>query len=160
MPGPSQQNATCLERHNPNHENLFFRDPEIIDFVSLGGPGDPRNHSKRRGANSLRLLEIFLRPPGPSRPPPTMMRGPRPGPSSQGDASARGCPLRALAVCSRMPGPSQKNAICLERHNPNHENLFFRDPEIIDFGSLGGPGGPRNHSKRRGAKRPAFWRYF
>ncbi len=42
----------------------------------------------------------------------------------------------------------------------NHENLFFRDPEIIDFGGLDGPGGPRKHSKRRGASRPAFWSCF
>ncbi len=29
----------------------------------------------------------------------------------------------------------------------DYEKLFFQDPEIIDFWGLGGPGGPRNHSK-------------
>ncbi len=39
----------------------------------------------------------------------------------------------------------------------NHEKIFLRDSEIIDFGGLEGPGGPRNPSKRWGAKPPAFW---
>ncbi len=39
----------------------------------------------------------------------------------------------------------------------NHENLFFRDTEIIDFWGLDGPGGARNHSRRRGASHPTFW---
>ncbi len=37
----------------------------------------------------------------------------------------------------------------------DHENLFL-DPEIIQLWGLDGPGGPRNHSERRGAKRPHF----
>ncbi len=32
--------------------------------------------------------------------------------------------------------------------------------EIIDFGGLDHSGRPRIHTKRRGAKRPAFWRGF
>ena len=34
----------------------------------------------------------------------------------------------------------------------------IRYPEIIDFGGLDGPGGPRNHFKRRGTSRPAGWK--
>jgi hypothetical protein len=37
---------------------------------------------------------------------------------------------------------------------------FSRDLEIIDFCGLGGPGGPRNHSKKWGAKPPTFWKGF
>ena len=42
----------------------------------------------------------------------------------------------------------------------NHENLVFRDPEIIDFGGLDGPGCSRNHSRRRGPSHPTFSKGF
>ena len=34
---------------------------------------------------------------------------------------------------------------------------FLGRPEIVDFWGLGGPGGPKNHSKRWGASPPTFW---
>ena len=34
---------------------------------------------------------------------------------------------------------------------------FLGRPEIVDFGGLGGPGSPKNHSRRWGAKPPTFW---
>ncbi len=42
----------------------------------------------------------------------------------------------------------------------NNESILFWDPEIIDVEDLDGPGGLGNHSKRRGAKHPAFWSGF
>jgi hypothetical protein len=38
-----------------------------------------------------------------------------------------------------------------------HEYAFIRDFEIIDFWGLGGPVGPKNHSKRSGVSPPTVW---
>ncbi len=37
---------------------------------------------------------------------------------------------------------------------------LFGRPEIADFWGLGGPGGPKHHSKRWGAKPPTLWNGF
>ena len=53
------------------------QDPDTIVVKGLDGPGAPRNHSKRWGASfAPHPLELFLLPPGPSRPPKSMISGP------------------------------------------------------------------------------------
>jgi hypothetical protein len=42
--------------------------PEIVDFWGVGGPGDPKNHSKGLGCFAPKILELFLGTPGPPRP--------------------------------------------------------------------------------------------
>ncbi len=54
-------------------------------------------------------------------------------------------------------GPGDREHYCDPKvitptsYHYNHENVVFREPEIIDLGGLDGLGGPRNHSKRQGA---------
>ncbi len=38
----------------------------------------------------------------------------------------------------------------------NHENLLFRDPEIIDLGGLDGPGAPETTPKGGTLRAPPF----
>ena len=62
--------------------------------------------------------------------------------------------------CIKNPG------VPANRHSRADFGVFRRrskmatDPEIVDLGGLGGPGGPKNHSKRWGAKPPTFWTYI
>ncbi len=46
----------------------FLGRPRIVDLWGLGGPGGPKNHSRRWGASPPHLLKWCLGPPGPPRP--------------------------------------------------------------------------------------------
>ncbi len=62
------------------------------------------------------------------------------------------------------PGNRGRRFVGGDNNTPTSDKSQLRininNPAIIDFGSLDGPGGPRNHSKRWGAKCPAFWSGF
>ncbi len=68
-----------------------------------------------------------------------------PAKQTEGDVTERARHGRRLRD---PPTPRQSTPRCLGR------------PEIADFGDLGGPGDPKNHSRRWGASPPTFWNGF